>query len=133
MAFNWTDELKTGNDIIDGEHKQLIRAINALLDACSEGRGRQIIEKAVNFLVEYTINHFAHEEKLQLECSFPEYKEHKAFHDGYIKQIQQIKDKLTETGATIAMVADVNLKAGILINHIKTSDKRLAKFIQDNS
>ena len=35
MAYQFTKDLETGNALIDSQHKQLIQAINDLLDACS--------------------------------------------------------------------------------------------------
>ena len=35
MTYQITPDLLTGNTIIDGEHRQLFDAINALLDACA--------------------------------------------------------------------------------------------------
>ena len=44
MAFKWTDDLATGNAIIDGEHQKLIKAADDLVEACSQGKGRQVID-----------------------------------------------------------------------------------------
>lgn len=38
MTYQITPDLLTGNTIIDGEHRQLFDAINALLDACAQGK-----------------------------------------------------------------------------------------------
>jgi len=35
MRYDWTSDLETGNNTIDEQHKQLIAAINNLLEACS--------------------------------------------------------------------------------------------------
>ena len=40
MRYEFTKELETGNRIIDNEHSELLNAVNALLDACGEGKGR---------------------------------------------------------------------------------------------
>ena len=39
MRYELTQELLTGNALIDTEHKQLFDAINALMDACARGPG----------------------------------------------------------------------------------------------
>ncbi len=38
MRYELTKELETGNTIIDGEHSELFRAVNNILDA-AKGRG----------------------------------------------------------------------------------------------
>ena len=40
MAFLWDKKLETGNGMIDQQHKQLITAINDLLQACSSRKRR---------------------------------------------------------------------------------------------
>ena len=133
MAFNWSAELETGNIQIDEEHKKLIKAINDLLAACGQGKGRQEITNTVDFLVDYTKTHFSHEEKLQIQNRYPEYSAHKAWHEGYVAQISQLAKRLKDEGATIILVGEVNMKASILVTHIKTQDVKLAKFIKEQN
>lgn len=55
MAYSWDKSLETGNPSIDSQHKSLINAINELLDACSQGKGRNEVSKTLNFLQDYVI------------------------------------------------------------------------------
>ena len=50
MTYQITADLLTGNTIIDGEHRQLFDAINALLDACAQGKGRGQLAQTMSFL-----------------------------------------------------------------------------------
>lgn len=63
MAIEWTQDLSTGSDEIDNQHKELFRRINSLLDACNQGKGREEIGKTVQFLEDYVITHFSAEEE----------------------------------------------------------------------
>ena len=65
MAYQFTKDLETGNSVIDSEHRQLIAAVNSLLDACSKGQGRTQLSSTANFLLNYTEKHFAYEEAIQ--------------------------------------------------------------------
>lgn len=130
MAFKWTSDLATGNAIIDGEHQKLIKAADDLVEACSQGKGRQVIENAVEFLVSYTKTHFTHEEGLQQQYKFPAYQAHRAWHQDYIKKIEDVAAKLKTEGPTIAIVAEVNTRVSELITHIKTMDVKLAQHIK---
>ena len=53
MRYELTQDLLTGNQLIDSEHRQLFDAINALLDACAQGAGRTKINETVQFLNSY--------------------------------------------------------------------------------
>lgn len=134
MAYNWSDELLTGNMQIDTEHKKLIQAINDLLDACSKGKGRAELEKTVEFLLSYTKTHFAHEEVLQMKYNYPDYNNHKKYHKHFVEQVENIHKKLLTEGSSIALVGDINSKVGNwIITHIKREDVKVAQHIKSKS
>lgn len=132
MAFSWTKDLETGNTQIDAEHKELFRAINNLLDACSGGKGRTEIINTVNFLSQYTKTHFSHEEILQQKYKYPELASHKKYHADFIQTVENLRTRLQAEGATILLVGEINTQVGNwLINHIKKEDLKVAKHIQN--
>ena len=53
MQAIFDDSLKTGNELIDGQHKELIDKINKLVTCCEEGGGK--LQKAFSRLsfIEY--------------------------------------------------------------------------------
>ncbi len=73
MKYVWTQDLETGNEIVDKQHKALIEAFNSLLDASMKGYERQELGQTINFLVEYTKKHFSDEEDLQVRYRYPDY------------------------------------------------------------
>lgn len=130
--YQLTRDLETGNTIIDNEHRQLIEAINKLLSACSEGKGRTEVEKTIEFLYAYTDKHFTHEEQLQQQYHYPDYINHKRYHDEFKKVVAGIRDDLYKQGPTVVMVGKVNTAiAGWLLNHIKREDKKVADHIKE--
>ena len=131
MAYQFTPDLETKNSLIDSEHKQLINAINNLLEACSKGQGRSSMSQTAKFLYDYTAKHFSDEEKLQLQYKYPDYQNHKRYHEQFKKVVADIVKKLEQQGPTIALVSEINTAlAGWLINHIKKEDKKLAAHIR---
>lgn len=133
MAYSLTPDLKTDNLLIDREHEELFSKINALMDACSQGKGRAEIENTLKFLNEYIVKHFSDEEQLQRQVRYPFYTQHKQYHETYKKTVAEIIAEFQKSGATIALVAKANTAiAGWLVNHIKQEDKKLAAFIRDS-
>ncbi len=131
MAYSLTPELITGNAMIDAEHKQLIDAINGLLDACSEGKGRKKISETMKFLQSYTKKHFGDEERLQLSSGYPDYVNHKGYHAFFIKKVDELSAKLNKEGPSVAIVAEINKTlADWLFTHIKTQDVKVAAHIR---
>ncbi len=74
--------------------------------------------------------HFAHEEALQQKCKYPDYAEHRAWHQSFLKDFAQVSAKLKAEGATVSLVAEVNGKLGQVLTHIRTMDLALARFMQ---
>ena len=68
--YEFTKKLETGNAIIDKEHRELFQAVNKLLEACSEGKGRASMDETINFLNNYVNQHFSHEEQLQKQSGY---------------------------------------------------------------
>lgn len=134
MAYEWNKNLETGNETIDNQHRQLINAINELLSACAVGKGRTKLIEISNFLLEYTKTHFAAEEKLQLQSHYPDYVNHKKYHEGFVKVVNDIVSQLEKDGPTIVMVGKINNAiAGWLINHISNEDVKVATHIKNTS
>lgn len=134
MAYQWTKDLETGNTTIDGQHRQLIDAINCLLDACSKGQGRGEIETTMKFLSDYVARHFSDEEALQVRYRYPDYTNHKKYHEGFKQVVAGIAAEFRTNGASISLVAKINSSiAGWLMNHIKKEDVKVAAHIRENS
>lgn len=132
--YEFTDELRTGNDTIDEQHMQLFEYINNLLQACAEGKGRSEISRAMLFLKEYTDEHFSAEEKLQNKYKYPDRVNHKRYHETFKNTIRELSDELERDGATIALVGKINRSVGDwLVNHVKNQDKKVAAHIAKSS
>ena len=129
--YAWTKDLETGNAAIDLQHKQLIEAINSLLEACSKGKGREQIGSTLKFLDSYIIKHFGDEESLQLKYNYPDYQNHKRYHEEFKKTVKTIEAGYATTGSSVALVSKVNsVIASWLITHIKREDVKVAKHIK---
>lgn len=131
MHYEVTPDLVTGNNLIDSEHRQLFAAVNDLMDACSRGEGRAKIENTVRFLIDYVAKHFRDEEDLQVRSKYPAYPTHKVFHDGYRRQLSDTAQELLQQGSTVKALGDLNRVVGVLVSHIRTEDKRLAKHVRE--
>lgn len=131
MAYQFTKDLETGNSVIDSEHRQLIDAVNLLLDACAKGQGRTQLSSTANFLLNYTQKHFTDEEAIQMKNRYPDYPRHKKIHDDFKKTAADLVTKIEAEGPTVANVGQINtLLAGWLLNHIKGEDKKLANYLK---
>ncbi|MDR3271120.1 MAG: bacteriohemerythrin [Peptococcaceae bacterium] len=132
MAFTWSKDIATGNELIDLQHKQLIQAINNLLEACTQGKGRAALGETIDFLASYTAKHFADEENLQLQAKYADFTRHKTLHDGFKGTVSDLVRQLKAEGASIVLVGKVNSSIGDwLMNHIKREDTKVAAHIRN--
>ncbi len=129
MKYELTKDLETGNSVIDKEHKELFNAVNEMMDACSKGKGRAQVDSTVKFLLDYVGRHFAHEEQLHQRSGFENFAAHKQFHANYAAKLKQIVSAIPATGATMADLTSINQHVGILVSHIRSTDKKLGEFL----
>lgn len=65
--MTWKDSYMLGISKTDKQHRELCDTADKLYNACSQGKGAEEAMKVLNFLADYTVRHFADEEKLQQE------------------------------------------------------------------
>jgi hemerythrin-like metal-binding protein len=131
VEYVWDDSVRTGHEFIDEQHKQLFAAINGLMKACNENRGKEELAKSLNFLNDYTIKHFFDEEKIQQKYNYPEYPQHKELHEGFKTTVRDLKVRMIMKGTSTELVDEVRSKIGDwLVTHIKGNDIKLAAYIK---
>ena len=137
MQAIFDDSLKTGNELIDGQHKELIDKINKLVTCCEEGGGKLQAIKMLDYLADYTDFHFSAEEQLQREIDYPGFAKHKEQHDGFKKTITELDEMLQEEeGPSEAFVEKVEKNViQWFYTHIEGFDRSVAeyKFMRENN
>lgn len=132
MEYQWNDYLETGYEQIDNQHKQLIAYLNNLSNAFNSGKGKEEIEKTMDFLVAYTIKHFNDEEKLMREANYPEKLLHRMFHEDFKKIVASYVERLKEEGPNNMLAESVVSGMGDwLVNHIKGDDFAMAVYVKN--
>jgi hemerythrin len=131
IEYVWDESVRTGHEFIDEQHKQLFMAVNSLMKACEENRGKEELSKSLNFLNDYTIKHFFDEEQIQRKFNYPEYSSHKELHESFKATVRDLKVRMIMKGASTELIEEVRAKIGDwLVTHIKGNDIRLAAYIR---
>ncbi len=123
--FLWTDDLCTGNEFIDGDHRKLISMVNALFDSMAKGHANEIISKVLHNLIIYTKEHFGREEAEMKRIRYAAWISHKSEHTKLIDQVAELKASL-DAGEKINILTVSSFLGDWLRNHILTVDKKLA-------
>ncbi len=131
MVLEWTRDIELGIQSIDNQHKELIELINKVLEACNLGKGKETVGVALDFATSYAFKHFKSEEGLMRERNYPEYVNHKSFHQEFERDVTALKSEFDQVGPTISIVLKLNrLLVDWLIKHIKNEDRKVASFIK---
>ena len=137
MYAEFNENLVTGNELIDSQHKELIDKINGLVKSCETHAELSVAVNMLNYLADYTDFHFTAEEKLQEEIGYPGIEEHKKKHKEFVQAIDELHEMLVEEeGPTKAFAEQVNKKViEWLYNHIQGFDRSVAeyRFMADNA
>ncbi|OGU15424.1 MAG: chemotaxis protein [Geobacteraceae bacterium GWC2_53_11] len=122
-ALEWDASFAVGVEKYDNAHKVLFNMVNDLADAMQQKKSKEAVGRVLNGLAEYTINHFADEERNFAQTHYPEEIEHKALHKKLLDQVTALIGKFNAGEPLIAQDV-INFLKDWLINHIKGVDKR---------
>ena len=131
MAYQWDSSLESGYDKVDKQHKQLVAALNSLIEASQGGKGDTVVLETLDFLTGYTIKHFMDEERLQVDYNYPDYLNHKRIHDEFKGAVGELVGRVKKEGPTAEVINTVSESVGAwLLNHIRGDDFRMAAFVK---
>ncbi len=134
MNMKWTDQLSIGIKEIDQQHQELFISINDLLQAMHEGKGKDEIQKVMEFLDDYVISHFGMEEKYMDQYNYPDIGRHKEQHQSFTTNYNDIKRALETEGPSSTLVIQTQRKlSDWWLGHIATVDKELGAFLAQKS
>jgi len=130
MAIKWRKDLEIGIEMLDNQHKLLVEAMNNLLEASAAGKAKQEVGKTIEFLSDYVITHFNYEQEYQRKYDYPKYDEHLRMHRFFLKEVDDMKMRFEQEGATLQFIVQFNKKiVDWFINHISKADKDYAEYI----
>ncbi|GHU65402.1 hypothetical protein FACS189447_04260 [Spirochaetia bacterium] len=128
----WSQDLATGNDEIDSQHKQIFRLTSNLAEASKNGQDQKSLKENLDFLVNYTVKHFSDEENLMSRHNYPDYRDHKKLHDDFHTTVSQLCAEYDAKGTSKELCDRVTSTiVHWVIQHIKQQDFKIATFIRE--
>ena len=115
----WRDELNTGIDVLDGQHKRIVEFINEL-DRVRVAGGRDAIGEIIEGMVDYTLSHFAFEETLMEDAGYEFLRGHKKVHELFVRRVADFQTKF-QGGEDVADGLH-GLLSRWLFSHIRNDD-----------
>ena len=126
--LSWSTQYSIGNDLIDTEHQELFRLINAFHDLWQEKRDPQTIAVLLNQLVAYAEMHFQHEEVIMLDAGFPRLAEHQQVHESMVDSIFKLRQSFEHHHDHLEMNTMKFVKSWLL-EHIIQNDYLFRDFL----
>lgn len=124
----WGKILSVGVDEIDEDHRKLIHIFNILNHAVIKGETPEYLVATLEELINCTVWHFSHEERLMLKYRYPEIEEHKAEHRELIESAKELQQKVLQSDKPVAE-EHIEFLERWLTEHILTADGRLGSFL----
>ena len=125
--FEWTEKLDVNVQSFNDQHRRLVDLINHLHTAMSEGKGHATMAHVLGELANYTMTHFAAEEKLMAEKAYPGMAAHVAEHKAFVAKVEDLMSRF-EKGAVALSIETSNFLKDWLVNHIQGTDKQYGPF-----
>ena len=125
----WSNRYETGIGIIDSQHKALFEAVNKLADSFKAGTSKAQAKESLDFLVNYTFEHFQTEEKFMRELGYPQLSAHRVLHADLMAKAKDLQARLQQ-GTPMTMDITVFL-ADWLKHHINEDDMGYVAFVKE--
>ena len=130
MDYTWDTYLETGFAHIDRQHKMLFEVLCSLNNACKSMTPADELERTLDFLTSYTFKHFSDEEQIQRTYDYPDYLQHKRYHDHFSDVVREHCEQLRRKGYSHQLMYTVYDTVGDwLVHHIRGEDFRMAAHV----
>jgi hemerythrin len=126
--INWSEAFEVGIPEVDEQHKKLVAIVNALHEAMRKGQAREILGKALDEVVDYTVYHFATEERLFAEKEYPRAVAHKHLHDELTATAKKLRADVA-SGKSVISHEVMRFLRDWLQQHILSEDKQFGRFV----
>jgi hemerythrin len=90
----WQESYSVGDNALDAQHKQILSIVNDLHQIKDADKDIDVLKALMDRLVQYTMSHFQHEERLMREFGYPDLANHKAEHDSMRRRTRELREHL---------------------------------------
>jgi hemerythrin len=128
--MNWDDKFSVGVAEIDAQHKSLIQMVNEFYNGIKSD-DKKALGKLLTSLIEYTVHHFATEEKYMKKFNYPGAAAHMKEHKLFTEKASDVKKRF-ESGELVLSVEVTNFVKDWIIKHISGTDKKYSQCFISN-
>ena len=126
--ITWSRVLSVGVEEIDEDHRKLVGIFNILNHAVIDRESPEYMAAVLEELINCTVWHFSHEERLMLKHRYEDSDEHKAEHRELIKSAKDLQQGILQADKPVAE-EHIGFLERWLTEHILTADMRLGSYL----
>lgn len=134
--IEWNSQYELGIDSIDSQHKELVRITGRLSTLLTNAiNGQDIYDEMVliiNEIKNYTVEHFAYEEKLFDAFGYKDAEKHKKEHRKLIEDIEKLDLDVLDQDQIAEGKKILNFLINWVFKHISGSDYLYKDTFKDN-
>ncbi|MHB8051086.1 MAG: bacteriohemerythrin [Coriobacteriia bacterium] len=128
-AFEWTQDLVTGNELIDSQHHTLFAYANDLIEAIADsGLDDEATAEYVWRLTDYVMGYFSDEHDLMESVHYPGRSIHTGMHDTLTGETMRLTARVMR-GELVAAQEVARLITKWMREHILTADKEFDAYL----
>jgi len=124
----WSHILSVEVDEIDEDHRKLVNIFNILNHAVTDGESPEYLAAVLEELINCTVWHFSHEERLMLKYGYKGIEAHKADHQELIAGVKEVQEEILQANEPVSEEHIAFLERW-LTEHILTADMRLGTYL----
>ncbi len=128
--IEWDASYSVNIELIDEQHKMLVKMINDLYDAMNSQKEKEILEKLINRISVYAAMHFAREENFLDMFGYPDADSHKDVHNDFEDRVTRFEDDFAKGRQNLSMDI-MKFLSDWLIDHIKGVDQKYSSFLNE--
>ncbi|MBF0461534.1 MAG: hemerythrin domain-containing protein [Magnetococcales bacterium] len=135
VSFLWTESLRTGHDTIDRQHQALYEAFHGITQLLEvpDVNLKYWFGLVLRKTEDYVLTHFADEEKLMTDLSYPNVHVHQLQHQEIVEALKKHQTVITQLKTDAEKRAEARALLRFLEDwlndHVLVSDKDLVNFI----
>ncbi|MBI9071388.1 MAG: hemerythrin family protein [Melioribacteraceae bacterium] len=122
--IKWDDSYSVGINLIDNQHKKLIRILNKVIEHSEMDVRSKVVAEVLTEMTSYASYHFESEEKYLVKLGKEELDLHRKEHQFFLKETAEFCFETMNNKQTLPKEVKVFLRRWLL-NHILKSDMKL--------
>ena len=126
----WNNSYSVGINLIDDQHRELIKLTNKLYHSCmlSRDNSRAVFMQTIRGAVDYIGYHFSTEEKVMERVGYPDFLVHRVEHADFVKTVLREVDDF-QSGKKYVPQNFVYFLRDWVLTHIAVSDKKMGTYL----